>query len=49
MERHDHDLDAMKDPRHVIRLNSLVELKYFVMALIYQHKQARIDAENYDA
>lgn len=43
MERPSSGVDM--DPRAMIRLNSLMELKYFLMALIYQHKVGIINEE----
>lgn len=42
MERHDMDIVDL-DPRAIIRLNSIVELKFFIMALIYQHKNREVN------
>lgn len=48
MERHDQEVGDL-DPRALVRLNSLIELKYFLMALLYQHKFGKVNAENTEA
>ena len=49
MERHDQGSDVMKDPRALIRLNAMVELKFFLMTLIYQHKARKIQDNDQEA
>ena len=44
MDRRDRKVEEL-DPRALIRLNSLIELKYFVMALLYQHKNGNQNDE----
>lgn len=45
MDYRDKDVGDL-DARATIRLNSLIELKYFVMALVYQHKFGNINANS---
>lgn len=42
MERHDREVVDL-DPRAIIRINALVELKFFVMTLLYQHRNQNND------
>ncbi len=38
MDRHEERVDSPSDPRSMVRLNSFIELRFFIMALLYQHR-----------
>jgi len=43
MDRPDHDVERPLGPRVLIRINALLELRYLLKALIYQHKHGNIN------
>lgn len=45
MSCHDTDVEGLS-PRMLIRINSLIELKYFLMALTYYHKKQNTGPAN---